>query len=125
MLTVGVNVVCDGKINCRWLEEEWYKMVVDYSLELFLRKHNQTGFVTMLLKTFCSFAALAVLASSKVFYVGVAESGGEFGAYSDTKQKGTGLPGRFGVEYSFIDKKGVDVYVDQHKVRLTARRNFA
>lgn len=30
--------------------------------------------------------------------------------------KGTGLPGRFGTDYAFIDKKGIDVYVDQHKV---------
>ncbi len=30
--------------------------------------------------------------------------------------KGTGLPGKFGTDYAFIDKKGIDVYVDQHKV---------
>ena len=76
----------------------------------------------MLLKTLASVTAFAALASAKFFYVGVAQSSGEFGVYSQTKQKGFGLPGRFGVDYSFIDKKGVDVYVDQNRVRLTTRR---
>lgn len=41
-----------------------------------------------------------------------------------TKTKGptadptTGLPGTFGKEYAFISKPGVDVYVDENKVRL-------
>jgi endoglucanase len=41
-----------------------------------------------------------------------------------TKTKGqtadptAGLPGTFGKEYAFISKAGVDVYVDDNKVRL-------
>lgn len=70
----------------------------------------------MLLKAFASVAFLTSVVSAKFFYVGVAESSGEFGVYSQNKEKGFGLPGRFGVDYSFIDKKGIDVYVDQNKV---------
>ncbi len=33
-----------------------------------------------------------------------------------TKTKGTGLPGRFGVDYAFINQSAVDIYVDQNKV---------
>jgi len=40
----------------------------------------------------------AASAAAKIFYAGVAESGGEFGVYSATKTNGTGLPGRFGVD---------------------------
>lgn len=69
----------------------------------------------MLFKTL-TVAAIATVASAKIFYAGVAESSGEFGVWSQTKQKGFGLPGRFGVDYQFIDKKGIDVYVDQNKV---------
>ena len=72
----------------------------------------------MLLKSLISIGALVASASAKFYYVGVAESSGEFGVYSQNKVKGTGLPGRFGVDYSFIDKKGIDVYVDQNKVNL-------
>jgi endoglucanase len=72
----------------------------------------------MLLKTLTSVTALAATVSAKIFYVGVAESSGEFGVWSETSQKGFGLPGRFGVDYSFIDKKGIDVYVDENKVNL-------
>ena len=70
----------------------------------------------MLLKSFTSIAAFAAVASAKIFYAGVAESSGEFGVWSATSQKGFGLPGRFGVDYSFIDKKGIDIHVDQNKV---------
>jgi endoglucanase len=31
---------------------------------------------------------------------------------------GTGLPGRFGVDYAFINKSTIDIYVDQNKVNL-------
>ncbi|KAF2248039.1 glycoside hydrolase family 5 protein [Trematosphaeria pertusa] len=72
----------------------------------------------MLLKTLTSITALAAVASAKFFYVGVAESSGEFGVYSQTKQKGFGLPGRFGVDYQFIDQKGIDIHVDQNKINL-------
>jgi endoglucanase len=57
-------------------------------------------------------------ASATIYYAGVAESGGEFGAWSATSTKGTGLPGRFGVEYAFINTKTVDIFVDTHKVNL-------
>jgi endoglucanase len=70
----------------------------------------------MLLKSLTSIAAFAAVASAKIFYAGVAESSGEFGVWSATSQKGFGLPGRYGVDYSFIDKKGIDIHVDQNKV---------
>ncbi|EPE29894.1 (Trans)glycosidase [Glarea lozoyensis ATCC 20868] len=68
--------------------------------------------------TLAAAALLAVKASATIFYAGVAESGGEFGVYSATAQQGYGLPGVFGQDYSFIDKKGIDVYVDKNKVNL-------
>jgi hypothetical protein len=61
-------------------------------------------------------AALVHGASATIFYAGVAESSGEFGVWSATSAKGTGLPGRFGVDYAFISNAGVDVMVDQNKV---------
>jgi endoglucanase len=63
------------------------------------------------------FAVLATSASATIYYAGVAESGGEFGVYSSTATPGTGLPGRFGVDYAFINKATVDTFVDQDKVR--------
>lgn len=71
----------------------------------------------MLFKSLTAIAVLAAAASAKVFYAGVAQSSGEFGVWNENKQKGFGLPGRFGVDYQFIDQKGIDVYVDQNKVR--------
>lgn len=35
-----------------------------------------------------------------------------------TATPGTGLPGRFGVDYQFINKAGIDTYVDVNKVNL-------
>jgi endoglucanase len=61
-------------------------------------------------------ALLATNAAAKIWYAGVAESGGEFGVYSSTATPGTGLPGRFGVDYAFINKSAIDIYVDQNKV---------
>ncbi|KAL9617328.1 MAG: hypothetical protein Q9160_007857 [Pyrenula sp. 1 TL-2023] len=58
---------------------------------------------------------LAASASATIYYAGVAESGGEFGVYSQTATPGTGLPGTFGVEYSFINQSSIDVWVDQNK----------
>lgn len=49
---------------------------------------------------------------------GVAESGGEFGAYSSTATKGTGLPGTFGVDYSFINQASIDTWVNQNGINL-------
>lgn len=78
--------------------------------------------------------ALAAAAAAKILYAGVAESGGEFGVFSGTATPGTGmiiilcvsndadgvcavgLPGRFGVDYAFINKSTVDIFVDQDKV---------
>ena len=62
------------------------------------------------------FSWLAGSASAKIIYAGIAESGGEFGVYSATATPGTGLPGRFGVDYAFINKSTVDVFVSSDKV---------
>ncbi|KAJ2901945.1 CDP-diacylglycerol-glycerol-3-phosphate 3-phosphatidyltransferase [Zalerion maritima] len=63
------------------------------------------------------FALLALLSpvGSTIYYAGVSESSGEFGAYGDP---GTGLPGTFGVENAFIDNTGIDVMVNEHNVNL-------
>lgn len=63
-------------------------------------------------------ASLASGASATIYYAGVALSSGEFGVWSPTATKGTGLPGRFGVEYAFMNKAGVDTYVDRNHVNL-------
>jgi len=68
--------------------------------------------------TLAACVALLPGVSATIFYAGVAESGGEFGAWSPTAQVGTGLPGRFGVEYAFTSSSGVDVMADKHKVNL-------
>ncbi|MCJ1286151.1 hypothetical protein MMC26_005496 [Xylographa opegraphella] len=65
-----------------------------------------------------SLLLLAAGATARIYYAGVAESGGEFGVYSPTATPGTGLPGRFGVDYAFINKSTVDVFVDQDKINL-------
>lgn len=44
--------------------------------------------------------------AGKILYAGVAESGGEFGVFSSSATPGTGLPGRFGVDYAFINEVG-------------------
>ncbi|KAK3898443.1 glycoside hydrolase superfamily [Staphylotrichum tortipilum] len=62
--------------------------------------------------------ALLPRVSAKIYYAGVAQSSGEFGVWSATSTKGTGLPGRFGVEYQFISTAGVDIMTDKHKVNL-------
>ena len=55
------------------------------------------------------------VASAKIFYAGVAEGSGEFNVWSSTATPGTGLPGTFGVDYAFINKSAIDIYVDQNK----------
>ena len=65
---------------------------------------------------------LAAGALAKIKYAGVAESGGEFGVYSATATPGTGLPGRFGVDYAFINQSSIDVWVDQNKVSIKGNR---
>lgn len=57
-------------------------------------------------------------ASATIFYAGVAVSSGEFGVWSPTSTPGTGLPGRFGIEYAFINEGAIDTYVDDNKVNL-------
>ena len=61
---------------------------------------------------------LAASATATIYYAGVAESGGEFGVYSPTATKGTGLPGRFGVDYAFLNQSTLPIWVDQNHVSL-------
>lgn len=63
-------------------------------------------------------ALLAANSAAKIWYAGVPESSGEFGVYSSTATPETGLPGTFGVDYAFINKSAIDIYVDQNKVRF-------
>ncbi|KAF3096256.1 hypothetical protein TWF706_007713 [Orbilia oligospora] len=62
-------------------------------------------------------AALATSTLAKVFYAGVAESGGEFGVWTDNGV-GRGLPGRFGSDYAFINKTAIDVMIKDDKINL-------
>jgi endoglucanase len=50
----------------------------------------------MLTSSITVIAFLAANAAAKIYYAGVAESGGEFSVWSNTATPGTGLPGRFG-----------------------------
>lgn len=61
---------------------------------------------------------LVAQASATIFYAGVAESGGEFGVFSANATVGTGLPGRFGVDFDFINEATVDTFVDQDGINL-------
>ena len=83
----------------------------------------------MFARVLASLALLAAEASATIYYAGVAESGGEFGAYSTSSDiskkqvfnqavgsKGTGLPGTFGVDYQFIKEAAIDTYVDENHV---------
>lgn len=55
--------------------------------------------------THLTYATLFVASvAAKILYAGVAESGGEFGVFSSSATPGTGLPGRFGVDYAFINQ---------------------
>lgn len=63
-----------------------------------------------------SVATLVSSASATIYYAGVAESGGEFGVYSPTATKGTGLPGRFNVDYAFLNASTVPIWVKQNKI---------
>ena len=60
--------------------------------------------------------SLVAVVSAKIFYAGVAEGSGEFSVWSSTATPGTGLPGTFGVDYAFINKSAIDIYVDQNGV---------
>ncbi|CAG8958388.1 hypothetical protein HYFRA_00011065 [Hymenoscyphus fraxineus] len=71
----------------------------------------------LLVKALTALAIVAIeKAAATIFYAGVSESSGEFGVWSATGTKGTGLPGRFGVDYSFIDKSAIDIFVDTNKI---------
>jgi endoglucanase len=70
----------------------------------------------MFSKSFAAVALLATKVAATIYYAGVAESSGEFGVWSQTSTKGTGLPGVFGKDYAFISKAAIDTYVDQNKV---------
>ncbi|KAK6347425.1 hypothetical protein TWF718_005266 [Orbilia javanica] len=61
--------------------------------------------------------ALVAPALAKVYYAGVAESGGEFGVWNDNGV-GRGLPGRFGSDYAFINKTAIDVMIRDDKINL-------
>ncbi|KAJ7143833.1 glycoside hydrolase superfamily, partial [Mycena epipterygia] len=41
-----------------------------------------------------------------------------FGVFSSVAAPGTGLPGRFGVDYAFINISTVDIFVDQEKINF-------
>ncbi|CAE6457739.1 unnamed protein product [Rhizoctonia solani] len=65
---------------------------------------------------FWSLPLLVAGAAAKILYAGVNESGGEFGVWSNDATPGTGLPGRFGVDYAFINKSTVDIFVKNDKI---------
>ncbi|PMD66935.1 glycoside hydrolase family 5 protein [Hyaloscypha bicolor E] len=62
---------------------------------------------------------LAGNVSATIYYAGVVESGGEFSVWSSTSAVDSGLPGRFGVEYQFLNEAAIDIHEDQkNKVNL-------
>jgi len=61
--------------------------------------------------------SITTAAVGTILYAGVNESGGEFGVFAPG-QKGFGLPGRLGVDYAFINKSTVDIFVDQEKINF-------
>ncbi|KAF8745857.1 Cellulase (glycosyl hydrolase family 5), partial [Rhizoctonia solani] len=63
-----------------------------------------------------SLSLLAAGTAAKILYAGVNESGGEFGTWSNDAIPTTGLPGRFGVDYAFINKSTVDIFVEKDKI---------
>lgn len=67
------------------------------------------------MKTTSALLSFIAGASATIYYAGVAESGGEFGAYGTP---GTGIPGVFGTDYQFISEAGVDTHVDQNHLNL-------
>lgn len=64
-----------------------------------------------------SLLAATQAAVGKIIYAGINESGGEFGVWSPGNP-GFGLPGRLGVDYAFINKSTVDIFVDKEKINL-------
>jgi len=64
----------------------------------------RTNRLNMLSKSLAAVFLLAPNAAALIYYAGVAESRGEFGFWSATSTKGTGLPGVFGVDYNLINQ---------------------
>jgi endoglucanase len=71
----------------------------------------------MLLSFLTPYIFLAA-AWAKILYAGVNESGGEFGVFAPVDTPGTGLPGEFGVNFAFINKSTIDIFVDQEKINF-------
>ncbi|KAF8318150.1 glycoside hydrolase family 5 protein [Clavulina sp. PMI_390] len=67
--------------------------------------------------TSLSAALWAMQGSSKIIYAGINEAGGEFGV-RDPGVKGHGLPGRFGVDYAFLNTSTLSIWVDQHGLNI-------
>lgn len=65
----------------------------------------------MFSKYLAPIALLATRVAATIFYAGVDESGGEFGVYG---VKGQGLPGRFNVDYSFLNASTVPIWGTAH-----------
>ncbi|KAF8750722.1 Cellulase (glycosyl hydrolase family 5) [Rhizoctonia solani] len=70
-----------------------------------------------------SLPLIAAGAAAKIMYAGIIESGGEFGTWSNDAIPTTGLPGRFGVDYAFINKSTVDIFVEKDKVVVQVQRD--
>ncbi|KAJ3566266.1 hypothetical protein NP233_g7107 [Leucocoprinus birnbaumii] len=62
-------------------------------------------------------AGLFTVTGGKILYAGVNESGGEFGVFSPNNT-GFGLPGRFNIDYAFINKSTIDIFVDREKINF-------
>ncbi|KAF8318152.1 cellulase-domain-containing protein [Clavulina sp. PMI_390] len=62
-------------------------------------------------------ALLATQGSSKIIYAGINEAGGEFGVRKPGVV-GTGLPGRLGFDYAFLNTSTVPIWVDEHGLNI-------
>lgn len=67
---------------------------------------------------FALIALLAGHAAARIRYVGINESGGDFGAYSSGAVKGTGLPGTFGVDYVFLNQSTLPTWLGDNHVSV-------
>lgn len=61
-----------------------------------------------------SLALLTSQVSAAIYYAGVDESGGEFGVWG---AKGQGLPGRFNVDYAFLNASTVPIWSKSGSLR--------
>ena len=103
-------------------EKRKYKaVVVSSSFRL-----SKVSILVMMLTSITTAVALiaARAAADNIHYAGVSESSGEFGVYSPTATPGTGLPGRFGVDFQFINKTSIGVYVDQNNMSKKLKTNI-